>query len=149
MFSNYHKWIAELITYIWVVLMSGMLEMDITSRWRPKVTVKMAFMLGSSKQGKTRLASVGSIWDMAMYLWNNSEMNMLNIIGKIIKCLLFILFDAVLFVSGPVQSFQVISEFADEIHRQSVIGFDGQLTNRGTSELTYQFALRINGSENS
>jgi len=27
--------------------------------------------------------------------------------------------------------------------------FDGQLTNRGTSELTYQFALRINGSENS
>ena len=49
----------------------------------------------------------------------------------------------------PVQSFQVISEFADEIHRQSVIGFDGQLTNRGTSELTYQFALRINGSENS
>ena len=29
----------------------------------------------------------------------------------------------------PVQSFQVISEFADEIHRQSVIGSDGQLTN--------------------
>ena len=56
-------------------------------------------------------------------------MNILNIIGKIIKCLLFILFDAVLFVSGPVQSFQVISEFADEIHRQSVIGSDGQLTN--------------------
>ena len=54
---------------------------------------------------------------------------MLNIIGKIIKCLLFILFDAVLFVSGTVKSFQVISEFADEIHRQSVIGSDGQLIN--------------------
>ena len=77
-------------------------------------------------------------------------MNILNVIGIIIiECLLFILFDAVLFVSGTVKSFQVISEFADEIHRQSVIGFDGQLTNRGTSELTYQFALRINGSENS
>ena len=54
---------------------------------------------------------------------------MLNIIGKIIKCLLFRLFDAVLFVSGTVKSFQVIGEFADEIHRQSVIGSDGQLIN--------------------
>jgi hypothetical protein len=32
------------------------------------VTVKIAFMFGSSKHGKTRLASVGSICETAMYL---------------------------------------------------------------------------------
>jgi len=55
-------------TCIAVVLISGMLLMLVMSRWRPKVTVKVAFMFGSSKQGKALRASVGSICDTAIHL---------------------------------------------------------------------------------
>ena len=56
------------MTCMAVVLINGMLDKAVMSRWRPKVTVNVDFMLGSSKQGKALLASVGSIWDTAMYL---------------------------------------------------------------------------------
>ena len=68
---NRFKWCS--VTCIWVVLINGMLERAVMSRWRPKVTLKIAFIFGSSKQGKARRASVGSIWDTAMYLMSKKQ----------------------------------------------------------------------------
>ena len=70
-------------TCIAVVLINGMLDKAVMSRWRPKVTVNVDFMLGSSKQGKALLASVGSIWDTAMYLSPSETHNIYNVLNII------------------------------------------------------------------
>lgn len=54
--------------YMIDVFMRGMLDKAFISRWRPSVIRNVAFKSGSSKQGKTRRASVGSNWVDAMYL---------------------------------------------------------------------------------
>ena len=46
--------------YIGMVSFSGMLLADVIDSLRPKVMVKVALKLGSSKQGKARRASVAS-----------------------------------------------------------------------------------------
>ena len=46
----------------------GMLEMEVISFFLPRLTLNLALMAGSSKQGKARLASVGWNWVTAMYL---------------------------------------------------------------------------------
>lgn len=51
-----------------VELVSGMLESAVMERWRPTVMVNWAFMFGSSKQGKARRASTGSICVVAIHL---------------------------------------------------------------------------------
>jgi hypothetical protein len=42
------------------VVINGMLLTDVHVSLRPTVTVKLAFIVGSSKQGKERRASVAS-----------------------------------------------------------------------------------------
>ena len=46
----------------------GMLEMEVISFCLPRLTLNLALMAGSSKQGKARLASVGWTCVTAMYL---------------------------------------------------------------------------------
>lgn len=48
------------MTYIGSVVISGMLLVEVQVSGRPTVTVKLAFIVGSSKQGKERRASVAS-----------------------------------------------------------------------------------------
>lgn len=59
------KYIA---TDMGVVSLTGMFDVDSCVVKRPSFIVKFAFMLGSSKQGNARRASVGCIWETAMYL---------------------------------------------------------------------------------
>ena len=47
---------------------SGIFEVDNCVTRRPSRMLKLAFMLGSSKHGKARRASVGCICDTAKYL---------------------------------------------------------------------------------
>lgn len=54
--------------YIGVELTIWVLLLDIMDVFRPSVMVKVAFMLGSSKQGKARRAWVVSNWVAAKYL---------------------------------------------------------------------------------
>lgn len=60
--------LVSMKTYIGTVLISGMLLVDVIVSLRPSVTVKVAFMVGSSKQGKERRASVASNCVTARYL---------------------------------------------------------------------------------
>ncbi len=56
------------MTCIAVEFIRGIFDREIMPLYRPNVTEKEAFMLGSSKQGKARRASVGSIWETAKNL---------------------------------------------------------------------------------
>jgi hypothetical protein len=47
-----------MLFYIGVVSINGILEREIMSPWRPKVTLKVAFKFGSSKHGNARRASL-------------------------------------------------------------------------------------------
>ena len=50
------------------VLIRGILLAEVQVSLRPSVTVKFAFIVGSSKQGKARRALVASKSDTARYL---------------------------------------------------------------------------------
>jgi hypothetical protein len=50
------------------VLISGILLAEVQVSLRPSVMVKLAFIVGSSKQGKARRALVASKSDTARYL---------------------------------------------------------------------------------
>ncbi len=51
----------------------GMLLADVHDSLRPRVIEKVAFMVGSSKQGKDLLASVASNCVTAKYLKHNNK----------------------------------------------------------------------------
>ena len=69
--TNVSKVGFEVSAYIGTPLLPstiGMLEMEVISFCLPKLTLNLALMAGSSKQGKARLASVGWNCVTAMYL---------------------------------------------------------------------------------
>lgn len=103
-----------------VEFISGMLERDFISRCRPSVTVKVAFMLGSSKQGNARRASVGSIWETAKNLSDKtSEMRVTMPISTRVRkenLSLNSLFHAVLLIAGTIETFEGVGQVGHKIH---------------------------------
>lgn len=81
----------------------GVLDNVTISRRRPRLTVKMAFIFGSSKHGKTRRASVGSICEVIRYLCEKSDetVNLHNksTVGTEMEKEIYILLDTVLCVA--------------------------------------------------
>ena len=80
--TNVSKMGFEVSAYIGTPLLPstiGMLEMEVISFCLPRLTLNLALMAGSSKQGKARLASVGWNCVTAMYLeWKIILINLYN-----------------------------------------------------------------------
>ena len=58
----------QLFTYKGTVSILGMLDIAVMLVWRAMNISKVAFIVGSSKQGNALLASVGSNWVAASHL---------------------------------------------------------------------------------
>ena len=90
------------ITHFGSVFIKGMLLADNKVDLRPRVTLKRAFISGSSKQGKERLASVFSNCVTAKYLKVELHFIKYNMVVKNYR--IISLGDAIFNVRRPVKS---------------------------------------------